>query len=164
MKNCIYYIEKIAADLKANAKTMPDSARVASIALLVHFVGDMHCPEHIRYPEDQTIGYYTVYFGKEKIRYHSLWDTEIIATRNPWGFAETAELLDTYSKEQIAQVTAGTPYDWGYDSATVSREVHSVAEGTKLDKREYLNKYTPLAESQIRKAGYRLAKILNSIF
>ena len=164
VKNCIYYIEKIAADLKANAKTMPDSARVASIALLVHFVGDMHCPEHIRYPEDQTIGYYTVYFGKEKIRYHSLWDTEIIATRNPWGFAETAELLDTYSKEQIAQVTAGTPYDWGYDSATVSREVHSVAEGTKLDKREYLNKYTPLAESQIRKAGYRLAKILNSIF
>jgi hypothetical protein len=124
----------------------------------------MHCPEHIRYPEDQTIGYYNVYFGKEKIRYHSLWDTPIIATRNPWGFSDTAELLDTYNKAQIAQVTAGTPYDWGYDSATASREVHSVAEGAQLDKREYLNKYAPLAESQIRKAGYRLAKLLNSIF
>ena len=164
IKNCIYYIEKMAEDLKQNAPNMTDSVRIASIALIVHFVGDMHCPEHIRYPDDQTIGYYPVYFGKEKIRYHSLWDTPIIATRHPWGFSDTAAMLDTYNKEQIAKVTAGTPYDWGYDSAKVSYEVHSVKPEQKLDKRLYLNKYAPLAESQIRNAGYRLAALLNSIF
>ena len=68
VKNCIYYINQMADNLKANAKDLPDSVRVAHIALIVHFVGDMHCPEHIRYPEDQTIGYYNVYFGKDKIR------------------------------------------------------------------------------------------------
>ena len=164
VKNCIYYIEQMANDLKHNAKNMSDSVRVASIALIVHFVGDMHCPEHIRYPEDQTIGYYNVYFGKDKIRYHSLWDTPIIATRNPWGFEDTAYLLDTYTKEQIAEITAGTPYDWGEDSAKNSRKVHEVKEGTKLDKRLYLNEYGPLAEEQIRKGGYRLAALLNEIF
>ena len=164
VKNCIYYVEKIADELKHNAKSMSDSVRVASIALIVHFVGDMHCPEHIRYPEDQTIGYYNVYFGKDKIRYHSLWDTPIIAARNPWGFEDTAALLDTYTKEQIAQITAGTPYDWGYDSAKNSRKVHEVKEGAKLDKRLYLNEYGPLAEEQIRKGGYRLAALLNEIF
>lgn len=164
VKNCIYYIEKMAEELKNNAAEMSDSVRVASIALIVHFVGDMHCPEHIRYPEDQTIGYYPVYFGKEKIRYHTLWDTPIIATRHPWGFSDTAALLDTYNKEQIASVTAGTPYDWGYDSAKASKKVHEVKEGAQLDKRLYMNEYTPLAESQIRKAGYRLAALLNDIF
>ena len=143
---------------------MSDSVRVASIALIVHFVGDMHCPEHIRYPDDQTIGYYPVYFGKEKVRYHSLWDTPIIATRHPWGFMDTAALLDTYNKKQIAEVVAGTPYDWGYDSAAASKKVHEVKEGAQLDKRLYLNEYMPLAEEQIRKAGYRLAKVLNDIF
>lgn len=164
VKNCIYYVEKMANELKHNAKNMSDSVRVASIALIVHFVGDMHCPEHIRYPEDQTIGYYPVYFGKTQIRYHSLWDTEIIAIRNPWGFEDTAAMLDTYTKEQIAAVTAGTPYDWGYDSAKNSRKVHEVKEGAKLDKRLYLNEFAPLAEDQIRKAGYRLAAILNDTF
>ena len=162
--NCIYFIEKMANDLKENAKEMSDSVRVASIALIVHFVGDMHCPEHIRYPEDQTIGYYKVYFGKEQIRYHSLWDTQIIATRLPWSFTDTAYLLDTYTKEQIAAATAGTPYDWGYDSASASRKVHEVKEGAKLDKRLYLDEYQPLAEDQIRKAGYRLAALLNETF
>jgi hypothetical protein len=163
IKNCIYYIEKMANDLK-DAKSLSDSVRVASIALIVHFVGDMHCPEHIRYPEDQTIGYYPVFFGKEKIRYHSLWDTPIIATRHPWGFSDTAELLDSYTAEQIAAVTAGTPYDWGFDSAKASRKVHEVKEGAQLDKRLYLNEYAPLAEDQIRKAGYRLAALFNEIF
>ena len=163
VKNCIYYIEKMANDLK-DAKNLTDSVRVASIALIVHFVGDMHCPEHIRYPEDQTIGYYKVNFGKESIRYHSLCDTPIIAARNPWGFSDTAALLDTYTKEQIAATTAGTPYDWGYDSAKASRKVHEVKEGAQLDKRLYLNEYAPLAEDQIRKAGYRLAALFNEIF
>lgn len=164
VKNCIYYIEKMADDLRENADKMSDSVRVTTIALIVHFVGDMHCPEHIRYPDDQTIGYYPVYFGKEKIRYHTLWDTPILASRHPWGFEDTAALLDTYSKEQIAAITAGTPYDWGYDSAKASRKVHEVKEGAQLDKRLYLNEYTPLAEEQIRKGGYRLAALLNSIF
>lgn len=163
IKNCIYYIEKMAKDLE-NAEQLSDSVRVASIALIVHFVGDMHCPEHIRYPDDQTIGYYPVYFGNEKIRYHTLWDTPIIATRHPWGFSDTAALLDTYTQEQIKQVTAGGPYDWGYDSAMRSYKVHTIKENEKLNKRLYMNEYTPLAESQIRNAGYRLAKLLNEIF
>ena len=164
VKNSIYFIEKIADDLKHNAKNMTDSARVASIALLVHFVGDMHCPEHIRYPDDQTIGYYKVWWGKEQIRYHSLWDTPIIASRNPWGFSDTAANIDICTKKEIAQITAGTPYDWGYECAKLSYPVHQIKEGAKLNKRLYLNEFQPLAEKQIRNAGYRLASLLNSIF
>ena len=164
IKNCIYQTEQIAASLKANHKEMSDSVRMTAIALIVHFVGDMHCPEHMRFPEDQTIGYYKVKFGKEPLRYHSLWDTQIVATRNPWGYSDFARFLDTFDKKQIAEVTAGDLYDWGEDAARSSRHVHTVKEGDQLDKRLYLNEYQPLAESQIRKAGYRLAKVLNDVF
>ncbi|MBQ9138475.1 MAG: S1/P1 nuclease [Alistipes sp.] len=164
VKNCIYYVEKMAAELKANAKDMTDSVRVAHIALIVHFVGDMHCPEHIRCPEDPTAGDFYIYLDKDRVRYHSLWDSKIIAAHNPWGFSDTAKLFDTYTKRQIAQITAGTPYDWGYDSVVATRKVHQVKEGAKFDKRLYFNEYAPIAQAQICKAGYRLAALLNDIF
>ena len=164
VKNCIYCIETLADELKNNAKNMSETERINAIALIVHFVGDMHCPEHIRYPEDQTIGYYKVQFGKDKIRYHTLWDTPILALRHPWGYSDAARLIDTFDKKQIAEIVKGDPYAWGYDSALCSRKVHEVKEGAKLDKRKYVNEYYPLAESQVRKAGYRLAALLNSIF
>ena len=68
------------------------------------------------------------------------------------------------TKKEIAQITAGTPYDWGYECAKLSYPVHQIKEGAKLDKRLYLNEFQPLAEKQIRNAGYRLAALLNSIF
>ncbi len=164
VKNCVYYIEKLADDLKNNAHNMTDSARITTIALIVHFVGDMHCPEHIRCPKDPTAGDFIVYFGKDKVRYHSLWDTPMLAARNPWGFSDTAALLDTYTKKQIAKVVQGSPYVWAHDAVLSSSEVRDIKEGTKLDKRLFLNKYGQVAESQIRKAGYRLAELLNRIF
>ena len=164
VKNCIYYVEKIADELKNNVSEMSDSVRVASIALLVHFVGDMHCPGHIRCPEDPTAGDFYIYLDKDRVRYHSLWDSRIIAAHNPWGYSDTAKLYDTYTKKQIARLTAGTPYDWGYDAVVSTRKVHQVKEGDKFNKRLYFNEYAPVAQSQICKAGYRLAALLNDIF
>lgn len=163
VKNSIYQIERLAEELR-HPERMTDSARITTIALIVHFVGDMHCPEHIRYPEDQTIGYYNVYLDGKKIRLHTLWDDLIVRARHPWSFSDLAELLDTASPQQIKDICAGTIYDWGYDCAKVSREVHSAKPEERFDRTEYLDKYVPLAESQIRKGGYRLAALLNSIF
>ena len=53
--------------------------------------------------------------------------------------------------------------DWGTDSARASRHVHEVKEGAVLGM-DYILDNLALTESQIRKAGYRLAKLLNEIF
>lgn len=164
VKNCIAFSEQYAAELKANHRTMNDSLRMLSIAMLVHWLGDMHCPEHIRYPDDQTIGNYMITYGNRKMRYHSLWDSTLIGQLHPWGYGDCAELIDIYSKREIKQMTAGDLYDWGKDAATVSRPVHAHKAGEVIDTREYVNKYGKLAEMQICKAGYRLAKLLNDIF
>lgn len=165
VKNCIAFADQYAAELKANHRTMNDSLRMLSIAMLVHWVGDMHSPSHIRYPDDQTIGNYEViYGGKPLKKYHSLWDGIVFGALFPWGFSDCALLLDTHSPQEIAEMTKGDIYDWGKDSATVSRPVHEYKEGAIIDAHDYKNRFASLAEMQICKAGYRLAKILNDIF
>ena len=164
VKNCVYMAEQYAANLKANHATMSDSLRVLSVAMLVHWLGDMHCPQHIRYPEDQTIGYYMVKWGDRNVRYHTLWDGVLFGEMHPWGFSDCALMLDTCSKEEIAEICKGDIYDWGKEAAIASRPVHEYKEGAQINRGEYRNKFGELAEWQVRKGGYRLAKVFNDIF
>ena len=163
VKNCIHFIEKYAQDLK-HYKELDDSTAFTELVLLVHFVGDMHCPEHIRYnPEDMTMGYYKVNFRGGTIRYHTIWDDMIIDIKHPWSFSDLAHMFDSASKEEIAEITKGGPYDWGRDVARCCWVTHQVKPGDVLTMDWYYDQL-PLMRSQLRKAGYRLAKELNMIF
>ncbi len=163
VKNCLYYIDRMSKTLREEPHNLTDSARVMHVALIVHFVGDMHCPMHIRYPESQDIGYFKVTMGGKEYRYHTLWDTPIVTSRNPWSFSDIAELVDTYTKKEIKAVTAGDVYDWGKDSAEASRFLHKTKAGDELGKM-YTIEHRELVETQLAKGGYRLAKVLNDIF
>ena len=163
VKNCIHFIEQYASDLK-DYKALDDSTAFTELVLLVHFVGDMHCPEHIRYnPDDMTIGYYKVNFRKEDIRYHTIWDDMIIEIKHPWSFSDLAYMFDSCSEDEIAEIVKGGPYDWGRDIAKCCWVTHQVKPGDVLTMDWYYDQL-PLMRSQLRKAGYRLAKELNMIF
>ncbi|MBQ0080543.1 MAG: S1/P1 nuclease [Alistipes sp.] len=163
VKNCVHFIEKYTEELK-NRENLSKEEIALRIKLIVHFVGDMHCPEHIRYyPDDMTIGYYNVTIAGKEIRYHTLWDGEMLTNKHPWGFLEISYLIDTYTEDEIKKITQGTPYDWAKDSAQASWPIHSVKENDVL-KKSFYQKWQNLTESQVCKAGYRLAKVLNDIF
>lgn len=163
VKNCIHFIEQYASDLK-DYKALDDSTAFTELVLLVHFVGDMHCPEHIRYnPDDMTIGYYKVNFRKEDIRYHTIWDDMIIEIKHPWSFSDLAYMFDSCSEDEIAEIVKGGPYDWGRDIAKCCWVTHQVKPGDVLTMDWYYDQL-PLMRSQLRKAGYRLAKELNMVF
>lgn len=163
VKNCIHFIEKYTEDLR-NWKEMDDSTRWNELVMMVHFVGDMHCPEHIRYnPEDMTIGYGNVKFRGEEIRYHTIWDDQVLTVKYPWSFSDIAYLFDTATDDEIEEIVKGGPYDWGKDCARASWPIHKFKEGQSITG-AWLMKQQPLVRSQIRNAGYRLAKQLNMIF
>lgn len=164
VKNCVYLADKFAKDLKKGYKTMNDSLRFHKIVMLVHWIGDMHCPEHIRYPEDQTTGKYMITYGKKSVQYHALWDGMLFAQLFPWGYSDCAALIDTYSKNDIAKITKGDIFDWAKETAILARPIHKIREGAVVNAGEYRNQYGPIAEQQVRRAGYRLAKVMNEIF
>lgn len=162
VKNCVHYIEKMAAELKKH-KNLSDSLRFHNIVMIVHFVGDMHCPEHIRYyPDDMSIGKYDITYDGNKTTMHKIWDSQLIATLHDGDQNDVASRIDNCSKKEIAKITAGAPYDWAADCATVSKPVHEVQEGAVLTT-EYAEQNREIIENQLRKAGYRLAKVLNKV-
>ena len=162
--NIAYYVTKLAQELKDNAEDMDPYERYKTIALIVHFVGDMHCPVHIVYrPDNVTKGKFKINWKGESVNYHGWWDKFIFDAYYDWSFSDMASLVDTANKKQIAEITKGDIYDYAQDSA---RSCWSAAckykEGDTID-RNYPTDARDLLFSQLRNAGYRLAKILNDI-
>ena len=66
--------------------------------------------------------------------------------------------------EEIAEITAGTVYDYAESSARDSwPAVSAYSEGDVLPK-TYATDMRPLLFTQLRNGGYRLAAIFNDIF
>ncbi len=162
--NIAYYVTKLAQDLKENAEDMDPYERYKTIALIVHFVGDMHCPVHIVYrPDNVTKGKFKIDWKGESVNYHGWWDKFIFDAYYDWSFSDMASLVDTANRKEINELTKGDVYDYAQDSA---RRCYSTAckykEGDSID-RNYPTDVRDLLFSQLRNAGYRLAKILNDI-
>ena len=165
INNASYYIDKLSAELKANAENMDPYERYKAIAIIVHLMGDMHCPMHIVYLPDNVIkGHYYVYYKGKKQKMHVIWDGRIFDDYYDWGFLEMAYLVDTATPEQIAEITKGSVYDYASYSARDSWPVVSAyVEGDPLPK-SYATDIRPVLFSQLRNGGYRLAAIFNEIF
>ena len=162
--NIAYYVTRLAQDLKENAEDMDPYERYKTIALIVHFVGDMHCPVHIVYrPDNVTKGKFKIDWKGESVNYHGWWDKFIFDAYYDWSFSDMASLVDTANRKEINELTKGDVYDYAQDSA---RSCYSTAckykEGDSID-RNYPTDVRDLLFSQLRNAGYRLAKILNDI-
>ena len=150
-------------------KKLPPETVALHIKILVHLVGDTHCPVHVKYDSIKTS--FKVTLHGEEMSFHQVWDHELVDHRQTrrWSFMEWVFHKNRLTKEQIAEVTAGMPRDWFNQTAQDSRIIYDwVKAGSKTEKitinRDFVNKAIPLAESQIQKAGYRLAKVLNIIF
>ena len=161
IQNAVWEIAMLAEDLKKNAKTMDPETRRRELLLLIHLVGDIHCPSHITYgaftsqPKEITVAGY-------KTKFHDFWDAspELGAS---WSSRDLAAELDTASKDEIKAISAGTPYDWGKDSAKSCFKVNQTKTGDFFHKSTFVE-FRDFSFDQIRKAGYRLAAILNDIF
>ena len=166
-KNMLYYVEQIAKDLKANHRTMNDSVRLVHLSLLIHAVGDMHCPMHVVFEDKPSYGVYDIYFGKgkkkDKMTYHKVWDSKLVGTIHPWSYTEIAELLDIYNAKEIAKFSKGDIYAWGKEVAKVAYPACEYGPGARIEEVEFRKKYQQTAELLVAKAGYRLAKLLNDI-
>ena len=165
INNAAYYVDKLATELKNNAENMDPFERYKAIAIIVHLMGDMHCPMHIVYnPVNVNKGHYFVYWKGKKHKMHVVWDGRIFDDYYKWGFKEMAYLVDTATPEQKAQITKGTVYDYASSSAKDSWPVvNQYVEGDLLPK-SYATDMRSILFSQLRNGGYRLAAIFNEAF
>ena len=164
VKNCLYYIDAWAKELKESHKKMNDSVRLTHLALIVHAVGDMHCPVHIRYPNDTSLGVYKVMYGKKKMDFHRLWDAGLVGGVHPWSYTDLACVIDIATEREIAEWCKGDVYDWGEDAARTAIPLRNYKPNEVIDPAKFKRDHLETGELLLRKAGYRLAKVLNGIF
>lgn len=164
INNDAYYVDSLATYMKKHHKSMSQEERYRTIALIVHFMGDMHCPMHIVYrPKNELKGHTNYIFRGKKTSMHKMWDKWVFA-EYPKDFREMANNVDTASKKEIRLITSGSVYDWAGRAAEACWPLHCEFEkGTTIpdsypaDKRDILFK-------ELRDGGYRLSAVLNWIF
>lgn len=164
--NAIYGLEQAVENLK-NYRNLPDSAVAVNLKYIIHLVGDMHCPGHVIYTT-HNINYNVLFEDKfhkpHKFHIHSVWDNEVITTARIWSVSEWADELDRVRKSEKRAIAAGAPRDWLHDNAVTCEVQFEWAQPDARLGQDFLNQAVPLVEHQIRKAGYRLARMLNELF
>ena len=152
-------------NLLKEREKLSDSVVMFAIKCIVHMVGDMHCPAHLRYTDNRNDGKFGInYFGK-KTNLHKVWDTSVLTREHKgWSYKEYADKLNKLSKGKAKRLTKGWYEDWLEESGRIIRpSIHWVKAGDSLDE-EFQSKAYPLAEEMVQKSGYRLAKVLNTLF
>lgn len=163
MGDAVSGLEQAVAALRGY-RSLTDSAVAVNLKYIIHLAGDMHCPAHIKYRGHAMK--YDVSFEREPRKYyvHHVWDNEVIRRMRIWSVSEWAAELDRLPKREQRAVAAGSPREWLEESAAACEVQFEWATPDAVLGQDFLNEAVVLVESQLQKAGYRLARILNELF
>ena len=155
-------INNAVKDLKSGELT-PEEERV-QLMMLIHMVGDMHCPMHAGHKSDRGgNGTQVKYFGKQK-KLHSVWDSEIVESAHRWSYSEWQFQVDRASKKEQKAIVQGTPNDWIEETVALARDVYEKSTTGKNLSYDYVAEYAPVIEQQFLKGGLRLAALIEEIY
>ncbi len=102
-----------------------DSLRAVWLKLLIHFVGDMHCPMHAGHPDDRGGNGFPVVFQGAQSNLHRLWDGQIVDAARPWNALEWAVNLDHGARRRPdRELSAGQPLDWMEQTVLLSHQLY----------------------------------------
>lgn len=158
-------VTAINAQIKAlESGTLNKEAEAVALRMLVHLVGDLHCPMHMANKKDAGGNLWQVQFFGQGRNLHSVCDGGIIDRAHNWSYNEWVEQLDILDRKQIKEISKGGIDDWGKQTFEVAGQIYEATpKGSNLSY-DYVTQMSPLAEQQLLRGGLRLAKILNEIF
>jgi hypothetical protein len=159
--------------------SLPRWERAEHFRFLVHFIEDIHQPLHVVHPDGEGGNRTRVtLFGGRETNLHSVWDSRLIRHRidrysgvtkthrekEAWSRWAYELRLDISQEDREAWTASLDPLDWAREALAPSRELaFDVATGDALGD-EYYEAAIPVIDLQLRKAGVRLAAVLNEIF
>lgn len=145
-------------------KNAPLESRKLAMRMLVHLVGDVHCPMHMGHKSDRGGNQWQVqYFGKGS-NLHSVWDSGIVESAHKWSYDEWVNEIDCVSRKEAAEIAGGCVDDWAKETFAITCKIYSsTPKGSKLSY-DYVSEWSPTVEQQLLRGGLRLARILNDIY
>lgn len=155
--------------LQNNYENLTDSMRSDYVKMIVHMVGDMHCPMHAGRLSDLGGNRTKVRWFGRNTNLHSVWDSKIVESARSWSYSEWRDQLDRNVCPEFAQnLTVGSFEEWFCETvegaASIYNYVETLGEENPNLSYQFVFDFSPLLENRLLVGGYRLAYVLNSIF
>ena len=152
---------------------LTDSMKVDYVKMIVHMVGDLHCPMHAGRLSDRGGNDTKVKWFGQPTNLHSVWDSRMIDAARKWNYTEWVDQLDRTNRKYRKNVTEGSYEDWFTTTVANASKIYNYVEAIdqQLPEEELPNlsyqfvyDFSPMLEEQLLLGGYRLAHVLNTIF
>ncbi len=166
-RDVVTQLERITSEMaKGQYRNMTDSLIAVNLKLIIHMVGDMHCPCHVGYHKNTGLKIPTIRHGKSNVNHHAFWDSAPSYMHPKWKADNFLKACDTYTAKEIAKIQKGTPTKWAKDNAEKMVKTYTYwdeGENIKTLSPEQRKMIDDTMFEQLTFAGYRLAAILNTI-
>lgn len=153
--------------------SLPARERLASLAFLVHFVGDMHQPMHSGDRSDRGGNGFAAYYSRIRTNLHSLWDGYLAERAISTPMADAAGILAEHRGDRET-MRAGTVAQWAEEAWGVSRRFAygmmlqdpcaEVPSEPPVLNQAQIAELVPVVRLQIARGGLRLARLLDEAF
>ena len=173
--NAVWALNSIQGVVKNEKKGNPYE-RARFLSFLVHIVGDLHQPLHTvsyvseKHPDGDRGGNdYHVRYAGSKTQLHHVWDTGVGAFNNDTSPANIAALTDRltsrypesyFGNEKLEDIK---PENWTKEGMANAKEYVYITTEDKELSSQYVQNGQRLADQQVTLAGYRLARMLNTL-
>jgi hypothetical protein len=136
----------------------------AMLKMLIHLVGDMHCPLHLGHASDRGANTIRLRWFRNETNLHSLWDSGLIDSQKLSYTEYAAHLQRIYTLEAPAfDSDLNTILDWAWDIYNDAQAIYlSVNQTTQPY--VYLYIYKSMWEKDLVRAAEHLAILLNHIY
>ena len=161
-------LNQLTWELTENYDNLSDSLKADYIKMIVHMVGDLHCPMHAGRLSDKGGNGTKVKWFNDKTSLHSVWDSKMIESARRWGYQEWVEQLDRKDRKFKKAIVRGTYEDWFMKTVENAAGIYDYVE--RIDEKEpnlsyqFVYDFSPTLEESLTLGGYRLAYVLNTIF
>jgi hypothetical protein len=147
--------------LVLSQRSQPDDARRDALKFLVHFVGDVHQPLHASPRGDHGGNDYQLNYRGRGTNLHAVWDGLILQHAG----LPAADYADRLAAQpplppDLAGRSGRPAVDWAVESCRIVETGPLYPRGHVIDD-AYLDSNRPLVEQRLRRAGARLAYLIN---
>lgn len=141
-------------------------ARLEALKFVTHFVGDVHQPLHAEDNHDHGGNMIRVTNYPHYASLHRLWDTDMVEANDPDADHLARRLDASITAVEINDWDSSGPVAWANESHALAIRAYALL-GTPVAgagitvPESYVATERPVIEFQLKRAGVRLAKILN---
>ena len=159
-------LTKLVWELTENEANLNDSLKADYVKMIIHMVGDLHCPMHAGRLSDRGGNSVRVKWFGQNSSLHSIWDSKMIDSARKWSYTEWVNHLDRKDAKFKKSIVQGTYEDWFNETVKNAAEIYDYVERNAEQNFSYqfVYDFSPMLEESLILGGYRLAYVLNTIF